>query len=200
MEFIYLLKAFNRKERFALINKIFGTNVETPHAAFINELKSTLNLSINNITFWGVDYHIDWLAAALAYYNQNKTPGDGHLFNQNDYFCFTQEDIDFIVCFKADNGRHNIILVEAKYCTKWKADQLDSKTARIERIVENNKKYFDFHMILMSPFKPQQLQGAWEWMPLDHVNKLYRVARCVETNGNLKIKLNNSTWAAVKDT
>ena len=102
-----------------------------------------MNADLKN-AWWAMDYHIDWLIAALTRYNgqneENKT-----IQNINYKIFGTQEDFDFIICTE-----NTLIFIEAKLSSVWDRKQLDSKIKRLngmKELFKSTKQYF----VLLSP-------------------------------------------------
>ena len=115
-----VLKRFNRKERNLLVRAVLGDEQEPLKLveAFRRDVARELKIEmIPDGAWWATDYHISWLAGALAYYTEgdaglNKarlnrssgpSPRRSRLIEGN------QEDIDLIIA----SGR-DLILIEAK--------------------------------------------------------------------------------------
>jgi hypothetical protein len=151
------LEVFNRKERYWLIRNCCGNGDDLAlplNDGFIDtlagEFKELLSIDLKN-AWWAMDYHIDWLIAALTLYQDKNTHAQEIVEckkRKQGIACNisgTQEDFDFIIC--ADN---TIILIEAKLSSGWDYDQLFHKIDRLERMHElfnNINKYF----VLLSP-------------------------------------------------
>ena len=151
------LEVFNRKERYWLIRNCCGNGDDLALPlndglidTLAGEFKELLSVDLKN-AWWAMDYHIDWLIAALTLYQDKETHNQEnvkHNARNQSKVCDilgTQEDFDFIIC--ADN---TIILIEAKLSSGWDYDQLFHKIDRLERMHElfkNINKYF----IMLSP-------------------------------------------------
>lgn len=144
------LEVFNRKERYWLIRNCCGngTDLSLPLSdAIIEKLTKKftelLNADLKN-AWWAMDYHIDWLIAALTRYNgQNEEKKT--IQNINYKIFGTQEDFDFIICTE-----NTLIFIEAKLSSVWDRKQLDSKIKRLngmKELFKSTKQYF----VLLSP-------------------------------------------------
>jgi hypothetical protein len=130
----YRLSRFNAKERFALIQRVLGVTF-APHAGFMAEVLAKCNITIRpENVFCAMDFHLDWLYAALM--NENLVEGEPMSLaaGENDYFPVTgrQQDADFVMCFtdKACNGAPpvtHLLLIEAKGVGSWDTQQIASK-------------------------------------------------------------------------
>ena len=164
-DLIDLLESFNRKERFFLVKKALGTFALIDK--FRQDLGGVINCPIPQDAFAAMDYHLDWLTAALYAHKYGKV--DRTFENPEPRIIKgTQEDVDLLVAFRKGEQYH-IVLVEAKGDTAWSNDQMDSKAARMERIFGPEGDCYPNvvpRFCLMSPRLPQQLKTeTWpEWM------------------------------------
>ena len=62
---LHYLCQFNAKERFFLVGHVLGNPQFTLDSAFRAELSKTMNLSLPGDLFCAMDFHLDWLYAAL---------------------------------------------------------------------------------------------------------------------------------------
>src|ERR1035437_4894523 len=155
------LERFNRKERNLLFRAVLGNNEERlkMDKEFREKVESKLKITIAPDAWWATDYHINWLAGALAIYtDENKYLGmvqpnepedDRALIEGN------QEDIDLVIA----SGR-NLILVEAKAYGSWSNSQLEHKMVRFKLLYDYNIKLAReqdaaspvlIHLLLVSP-------------------------------------------------
>ena len=135
-DLINLLHRFNRKERFFLVGHALGNKAFRLSEDFRRRLSSATNLGeeIPCDAFAAMDYHLDWVAAALAAFASENTSqtfvnkeGGGKRLVMG-----SQEDIDLIVCFKGDDDNYRLIFLEAKGYTSWDSRQMSSKVARLK--------------------------------------------------------------------
>jgi hypothetical protein len=150
------LQKFNRKERYWVIKNALGEQgcgqggePAEPKLklspGFYCRLQEALGGSIDVVdsdeVWWAVDYHLDWLFAALKFHASaadertsnrwtNERPG-GSEFRELEG---QQEDIDLLVVA----GRC-VIFVEAKAYTGWDPEQLRRKIQRIENLVQDEQ-------------------------------------------------------------
>ncbi len=137
-DLIQLLKLFNRKERFFLIGEALGKKNFDLSGDFRGRLQAAIGLkeSIPAGAFAAMDYHIDWIAAALTAY----ATGNINQAFANEESCGkklvmgNQEDVDLLVCFKGKDGNYNLIFLEAKGYTSWNSRQMTSKVNRLRLI------------------------------------------------------------------
>jgi len=185
------LQQFNSKERFFLVGQILGNPKFIPSSKFRETLGNALQLQIPETVFSAMDFHLDWLYAALEI---TKSSEKIHR-NDDKMIKAQQEDIDFIIAYDFANTCH-IILIEAKGVTGWTNKQMSSKTDRLRDFFgdEGNKRSgVQPHFVLMSPSKPEKLDvknwPRWMkndneavWIKLDISNDLQSIARC-DANG-----------------
>jgi hypothetical protein len=179
------LASFNRKEHNLLVQAMLRQ--EGPlclSERFRKQVATKLGLQqgIPESAAWATDYHISWLAGALALFvrgeeetardmwkNPEKTddrwpnlkkPDGRRLVEGN------QDDIDLVIA----TGRE-LILIEAKAYGHWENEQLASKLARLELlhdfyckelVVEQpSEDRINFHLLLISPNPPEKLDPKW---------------------------------------
>jgi len=170
------LKMFNRKERdhlmkFALCEKPEAPEISDSLWALIRRNSGTKPPHPKNM-FVGMDYHLNWLHAALA------TADDGvdELANHraNEWHPETslekqgknvtpvqgnQEDVDLLVAWVDPvPKRLEIVLIEAKLDSGWGSKQFKSKKERLTLIRQDAAKrhpdFIDWRFLLMSPGDP----------------------------------------------
>ena len=154
-----VLERFNRKERNLLVRAILG-HEEKPlrlSPRFRQQVGDELGFPIPEDAWWATDYHISWLAGALAIF---ITDGDGlqksyenRAVNKRKLVEGNQEDIDLVIA----TDQH-LILIEAKAHGAWDNAQLRSKLARLSLLHEFCKtlelvpqRALCFHLLLVSP-------------------------------------------------
>ncbi|KAF5079260.1 hypothetical protein DSECCO2_131760 [anaerobic digester metagenome] len=143
------LEVFNRKERYWLIRNCCGNGDDlalplgSNFRSKLKDIDGLEDIDFEN-AWWAMDYHIDWLIAALTLFQDQDA---NKIRNQNEKYKIsgTQEDFDFIICVE-----NKLIFIEAKLSTGWDREQLDSKIERLkdmEALFQNTEQYF----ILFSP-------------------------------------------------
>lgn len=188
-DLIELLESFNRKERFFLISQALGSFALSDD--FRRELGGVLGLAIPHGAFTAMDYHLDWLAAALHAHDHGTV--EGIFDNQGQQVIRgTQEDVDLLVAFQ-DRGLFHLVLVEAKGATGWTNKQMRSKADRLAQIFgPEGDRYPGVvpHICLVSPRPPQQLKasdwpgwmsrkdGSYIWLKLTFPEERVMVTRC----------------------
>lgn len=204
-DLIFLLKHFNRKERFFLIGQALGNKDFRISEEFRKTISEKIKIEIPYDDFAAMDYHLDWIYASLYCAERGTTEfiSDNTVgLNSN------QEDIDFIVAFKKDNI-YNIVLIEAKAESGWTNKQFGSKINKLRLIFgfnnciwNNVKPYF----LITSPRKPVNLridelpaylQRSMDdiWFKLNVPDHLIKITRC-DANGNASIRGNK--WKVEK--
>jgi len=213
------LERFNRKERNLLVRAVLGH--ETKALELSGEFRKTVAdaLQIALIppdAWWATDYHIAWLAGALAVYTEGadqavaKRARPNPSVNGSSLVEGNQEDIDVVIASGFD-----LILIEAKGVGAWDNDQLRSKLARLE-LVRNEYMSFitktppaspliNFHFLIMSPHLPGNLEVEWPewtrgkssmpWIPFDISGDRLAVSRC-DTSGTPAARSEN--WCIIK--
>jgi hypothetical protein len=177
------LKLFNRKERYWVVRTALGS----PSGKLAPEFCEALNRLLDgraeplspDTAWWAIDYHFDWLQAALLLHPTVTTPEPRLLVELSDGkfdIQGQQEDVDLVVA----HGR-DVILIEAKAFGSWSNSQLTSKLKRLkalpvcaetgllsprDELAEEDR--VRLHFVLMSPNEPQKLDAgaslAWpEW-------------------------------------
>lgn len=162
-----VLRSFNRKERYWVVQKSFGQQVACLCPEFWEELIKTFGERIGHLersrTWWAIDYHFDWLIGAVHVYSAGENgyvvPRQNRLHAGGDPLIRRQqEDIDLVLA----SGR-DIILIEAKAFGAWSSQQLESKLERLNLLSEFSQQIdcppdrrVRFHFALMSPSPPQQ--------------------------------------------
>lgn len=184
------LRRLNRKERFFLVGLALGNEAFRLGYEFRQKLSDVLGLFIPEDAFVAMDYHLDWLFAAIHLAAASGAPGphprDPRLITG------TQEDIDLLVAFDTDRESH-VIMLEAKGVTSYSNRQFESKVARLsaaftapqaERVVP--------HLVLVSPMRPRYLRydgcppwmfgkdGQVAWLQLPVPSDMQKIVRCTE--------------------
>lgn len=167
------LRRFNAKERFHLLSHFLGEGFFSK--PFIDNLAYEIMVppeifSTANDTFCAMDYHLDWLNAALELFFLGRQGGsrldnDGKEYGRK-YGRITgyQDDIDLLLAFdtKSPLARYHIVLIEAKGATNcFSQEQLKPKLIRLKNIfLENDKLRFQdvkVYLVLMGPNCPKWL-------------------------------------------
>ena len=187
-ELVEHLRSFNRKERFILLRHALGAQTFRLDEGFARRLGHVLDLTIHGDAFVAMDYHLDWLQAALEvaerpYEELPIADPKRELVEAN------QRDADLLVAFEQGPTTH-VVLLEAKVETSWTNSQLRPKVERLRRIFGDSPRtnLATPHFVLLSPHRPQKIASAdWPpwmkpggrplWMPLPRP-ALSKVTRC----------------------
>jgi len=171
-----VLKRFNRKERNLLVRAVLGDEQKPLLLSdqFRKDVANKLRIEIQPDAWWATDYHINWLAGALAYYAESdaclnrarrnsvssEPPPSGQMIEQN------QEDVDLIIV--SDN---DLILIEAKAYGYFDNPQLESKLERLNLVrneylcITKQNPVVQMHFLLISPTEPRKIKVTWpEWI------------------------------------
>ena len=164
-ELLELLESLNRKERFFLVGSALDNQSFSLGQRFRSELESCIGVPVPGDAWVAMDYHLDWIAAAVHLANS----GDIHALrfeNPNQQIVHgNQEDVDLIVGF--EQGSETIlVLIEAKATTAWSKSQMDSKVRRLDEIFGSDKRTSQNIrpiLVLTSPNPPTEKLGTAGW-------------------------------------
>ena len=163
---IELLDEFNRKERYFLLCHSLGMDKFELSEGFRESLGHKLGVTIPADARVWMDYHLDWLAAAVTKW-RNPDPKDVYANDEN-LVRGNQEDLDLLVAFKRHEECH-LIFIEAKAYSGWDPKQAHSKSERLRAIFGKHKDEFPtlkLHYCLVSPRPPSNLDYTEQpkWM------------------------------------
>lgn len=193
MGLLHVLERLNRKERFFLFKSVIDDHCFVLSDHIRHQLQEHLSLDIPRTAFFAIDYHLDWLYAALMLHQTKDVTKlykiDVVRINEN------QEDTDLLIAYR-DTASYHIVLVEAKGTGTWTNKQLQSKVHKLQSMfgvhLEQCPADVQIHFVLTSPRKPQQtiLDGwpAWllgkdgqpRWFPLAIPNDRLEITRCTD--------------------
>ncbi|MGB4858063.1 MAG: hypothetical protein WBP11_01925 [Dokdonella sp.] len=177
LSLIERLKCFNAKERYWAVRQALGGFDPTPEFVQSAAKAAGFDPSIEPIrgtTFLAMDYHLNWLHAALSGrclpcdemkgtdMPKNQSTSDPSNENEESWDAVQNsiEDVDLLLAYEVPNGTATmtrIILIEAKCAGEFTKKQLASKLNRLALIVGSGqssepKRYeFDVRFVLMSP-------------------------------------------------
>jgi hypothetical protein len=140
VDLVETLHRFNRKERSWLIQDAVGETAAKLSDSFRGRLEEAIRKKNPDFTLpekavWLMDFHLDWLIAAIRLHTTSAAHANGKAYNNsNDEVTGTQQDIDLSVAF--DN---TLILVEAKGVRSWGNNELSSKIERLDLLSEFSK-------------------------------------------------------------
>ncbi len=164
-DLIELLDQFNRKERYFLVCHALGLDRFSLSEEFRESLGAMLDITIPTDARVWMDYHLDWLAAAIAKWHE---PSGNDVFPNGDLVHGNQEDLDLLIAFKKD-GDYRLVGVEAKGYESWDNSQALSKARRLGGIFGKDgekRSGAKVDYCLMSPRRPERLlYDQWpDWM------------------------------------
>ena len=206
------LDAFNRKERNLLVRAMLAKEERLYlNEPFRDQVAQKLEFaSIPEDAWWATDYHISWLAGALALFVKGEERAQSVWGNQqyprNPQYPKqdnqrlvegNQEDIDLVIATGC-----NLVLIEAKGFGYFGNAQLKHKLARLELLhnfyselvgrPEPSEPAVTFHFLIISPTRPSALTTSWPswackgqevpWIELkiDKGKSVFEVTRCDE--------------------
>jgi hypothetical protein len=174
-----ILDRFNRKERNLLIRDALGhssSEALSLNDRFLGRIGAALGgLEIPKNAWWATDYHLNWIAGALALWRYGEQAiGEAQVNDQSEdqvraLIERSQEDVDFLIVFDT-----TLVLVEVKAFGYFTNRQIESKLQRwrlLKRQSELPGFNVTFHFMLMSRTKPTRLNpppndllpGMSEW-------------------------------------
>ena len=164
-DLIELLDQFNRKERYFLICDALGLDKFSLSEEFCKRLEFMLGVTIPTDAQVWMDYHLDWLAAAVVKWHE---PSESDVYPNTDLVRGSQQDVDLLVAFK-EGGYYRLVFIEAKGYESWTNGQALAKAKRLETIFgKHGDKHpgLRVHYCLMSPRPPKRLNyDEWpDWM------------------------------------
>lgn len=158
MDIVERLQRFNAKERYWLLHSALGPAELA--APFLQALCDAAEVHPPPpATWWAIDYHLDWLACALAGDIALGAPQPPPV---QGWTLGTQEDVDLIVAWSASGSTH-LLMVEAKGYTPNSNRQLSSKAAKLHLLFGDDGHRVEGvkpHFILASPTEPRRLNTA----------------------------------------
>ncbi|GGF36420.1 hypothetical protein GCM10011519_07430 [Marmoricola endophyticus] len=183
------LASFNRKERFLLVGQALGNAAFTLGETFRLQLGDVLKRDVPANAYCAMDYHLDWLFAALMWAEGLAHPGnlmernvDAGVAGVPEDLKVTgnQSDIDLLVAWTDERGRGQLALLEAKGYSSWTNKQMLYKAARLTAIFgDHDAPRFpdvDAHLVLVGPHPPVGLKlttPSWALGPSDGLAKYF---------------------------
>lgn len=147
---ISMLRELNAKERFFLVGYALGNPDFKLGPDFRAALSTKIGQEVPEDAFCAMDYHLDWIHAALVAAAKGADIAHG---NADQVIKAQQEDVDLLVAFERDGMTH-LVLIEAKAATGWTNAQAKSKASRLAQIFGNDldeKNGVRPYFVLMSP-------------------------------------------------
>jgi len=185
---------------------------------FRDKLQTSLKFEVPQNAWWGTDYHISWLAGALAVYIQGESAIEKRFPNPRLRPCVmvntdslrerqlvegNQEDVDLVISTGQD-----LILIEAKAYDRFTNEQINSKLARLDLLYQFYKELgptpdqaVRFYFVLQWPVNPTHLgtiwrpwmcnskETAWITLKLNRPMSLLEVTRCDDQGRSAAIGL-----------
>lgn len=159
------LQQFNRKERFILVGQALGNPSFTLGSDFATTLADCLHRDVPIGAYCAMDYHLDWLFAALAWTYDGVRQGNAVAREFTDRHPKTgalvdlkvtgnQSDVDLLIAWVDQCRRAQIVLIEAKGYSPWDPAQMEYKCARLNAIFGSDGRRFsevDAHLVLTGP-------------------------------------------------
>ena len=164
---IHWLRQLNWKERNYLVDHALGTDGFKLSPKFREQLGDEILTEVPADAFAAMDYHLDWLYAALTLSAQG-IESNGHWEIPAKVATGSQLDTDLIVVFE-QNGNTHVVLVEAKAKGAWDNKQLRKKVGRLAEVFSpSGDRWSDVtpHWILMSPRPDRKYEMEYwpKWM------------------------------------
>ena len=136
LRFVDALKRLNAKERNFLMRYALADRLSD---GFVNDLVAHLQqigltgLDGARAVYFGMDYHLEWIHAALLLAMGTLTLDDqGKSVPRSGGQTGRIEDVDLLVVLEKSNGMLVLVLIEAKGVTSFSTAQFKSKVARLE--------------------------------------------------------------------
>jgi hypothetical protein len=172
-DLITILEALNRKERFFLVGEALGNCDFRLGSDYRKRLQGVTGMDIPSDAWVAMDYHLDWISAAVHMVAKGRDFGDIWSNPEESPIVHgTQEDVDLIIGFR-DGSKTVLILVEAKGDTSWSNKQMKSKAERLGLIFGNGNGESEgivTSFVLTSPSEPTErlVTDDWpDWMVKD---------------------------------
>ena len=210
------LERFNRKERHWLIRDALGPAAAKLDEPFLRRVEQAVrvrdpgfNVDLN--AWWAIDYHLDWLIAALHIREYGELSARLPQPNKEGLVRGNQQDIDLVIA-----SGTTLVLVEAKGVGSWPGGGLKDKVDRLRSmtpdLIGHDGRAGDctVHFVLCSPDIGRQLSSEdWpDWaksngrpvrMPL-HVapprELILKVERC---DGASRRDAEGNHWRVLED-
>lgn len=184
-DLIKLLECFNRKERHFLALELSGKEGFTLSDCLRKKLECEIGVGIPDCAFVAIDYHLDWVDAAL--HKAYCTPNSNGVFAHR--ITGTQRDSDCFIAFESE-GWHHLVFLEAKGPDgKWDKDQLEKKANHLKKIFGKDRCKWNevkvkphFCMTSSEPPKPSLKTDKWpDWMTKENTS-YYWFKWCLPNN------------------
>ncbi|MCY4199483.1 MAG: hypothetical protein OXC53_03325 [Rhodobacteraceae bacterium] len=186
-DLIEKLRFFDRKERFAVLREVLGFHPEFPSldCGFRRRLMECIGIKVPESCFLAMDYHLDWIELAI-YWAKHPSIQPGRRFPTPDCAINkSQQDIDLLIAFQelgANKIKTHLVMIEAKAYSSWNNKQLESKTARLRKIMEKVQMPDELqpHFVLMTRAESKRVDCTdWKWLKYN-LPERYKITRCDE--------------------
>ncbi len=185
-----VLESFNRKERFFVVCAALDLAALQLGPTFRRRVEMAFGIGVTDPVFVAIDYHQDWLMAALRLAHGEITENQPYS-DPAGRITGNQEDVDLLIAFSGAGTTH-LVMLEAKAETGYGSRQMDSKAAHLAGIFGHHGDHFRLvtpHFGLLSPRPPVRLgykgrptwmapNGTPVWLELDVPKNRRRVVRC----------------------
>jgi hypothetical protein len=176
-----LLERFNRKERFIVFEQALteggAARLNPRYRLLLNEALDSKGVCVpERPAFVAIDYHLNWLWAALevgcGWWHETPELPMPLTHPTASAFMHNQEDIDLLVVWD-EAGTTHVLMVEAKAHSGWTNKQMASKVKRLQAIFgETGLSYPNVspHLVLTSFAAPSgklQVNGWPSWTTND---------------------------------
>lgn len=199
------LERFNRKERHWLIRDALGPAAVKLDDPFLRRVEQAVrvrdpafNVALNS--WWAIDYHLDWLVAALHILKHGEASARQPRSNEAGLVKGNQQDIDLVIA-----SGTTLVLVEAKGVGSWPGGGLKEKVDRLRSMTpdlighDGRAGAFAVHFVLCSPHIGGELSSEdWPaWAKID--GKPVRMALHVPPPRDLILKVERCDGASRRD-
>ncbi len=125
------LERFNRKERHWLIRDALGPAAAKLDEPFLRRVEQAVRVrdpafNVDHNSWWAIDYHLDWLIAALHILEHGEASARQPRSNEAGLVKGNQQDIDLVIA-----SGTTLVLVEAKGVGSWPGGGLEEKVDRL---------------------------------------------------------------------
>lgn len=171
--------------------------------AYKSRVTDLLKIPSCRVEFWGIDYLIDWLYAALLL-SQIQPTGDVY-DNAANVIRGNNEDVDILLALRAKDEIH-LVMVEVKVEMPFSRSQLTSKVKRLGTLFGvDGKRYPHIHpyLLLASPYRSRRIStkhwpkwmtsvgGEYLWYEMRKNFHSMKITRCDSSGSPRK---NGSAW------
>ncbi len=190
------LARFDRKERNWLVRDALGDGARKLAPDFGARVSKAVkprepDFQLDENAWWAVDYHVDWIVAALHILRYGVPDPKQAQLNDPATVKGHHQDVDLVIA-----SGTTLILVEAKGVGSWSGNGLEDKAERLKAltpsVIESDGRAgpIRVHFVLCSPKKPPSLKldlphwakhddGQPPWMRLwEPSEPLFKVERC----------------------